>query len=74
MPQSEQTQVQCRLAKVSTEALLDGAQFNFCAFELTRCDDCPNVSSQANASEAIIDPMRSVVLSGWLRGELHGPS
>jgi hypothetical protein len=74
MPQSEQTQVQCRLAKASTEALLDGAQFNFCAFELTRCDDCPNVSSQANASEAIIDPMRSVVLSGWLRGELHGPS
>ena len=72
MPQSEQTQ--CRLAKASAEAVPGGAQFNFCAFELARCDDCPNVSNPANASEAINDPMRSVVLSGWLHGELHGPS
>ncbi len=74
MPQSEQTQAQCRSAKASAEALLGGTQFNFCAFELARCDDCPSVSSPANASEAVNDPMRSAILSGWLRGELHGPS
>jgi hypothetical protein len=74
MPQSELTQVQCRLAKASAEALSGGAHFNFCAFELLRCDDPPNVSSPVKASEAINDPMRSVVLSGWLHGELHGPS
>lgn len=72
MPQ--QTQEKCRLAKASAEALPGGTHFNFCAFELPRCEDCPNVSSPINASEAINDPMRSVVVSNWLHGELHGPS
>ena len=74
MPQSELTQVQCRLAKASEAALTSLAYFDFCAFELRRCDDCPNESSPKDASEAIDDPMRSVVLGGWLHGELHGPS
>jgi hypothetical protein len=73
MPQSEQTQEKCRLAKASAEALLGGARFNFCAFELARCDDCPSAVIQANRCEVIADPMKSVVLSSWLRGDLHGP-
>ena len=72
MPQSEQTQ--CRLAKASAEALPGAAQFNFCAFELARCDDCPNVSSPANVAEAIDDPLKSVVLNGWMHGELYAPN
>ena len=74
MPQSKQAQSKCRLAKASAEALLGGAHFSFCAFELPRCDDCPNASSPANGSESVDDPLKSVVSNGWLRGELHAPN
>jgi hypothetical protein len=50
------------------------ADFDFCAFELPRCDGCPNVSDPVNAVETIDDPMKSRVLSGWLHGDLHVPT
>jgi hypothetical protein len=71
MPQSEQTQAKCRSAKASAVAQPGGDHFNFCAFELPH--HCPNVSGPVSVFQAINDPMKSVVLSGWLHGELHGP-
>lgn len=73
MPQSEQTQVQCRLAETSADASSVRAYVDFCAFEFPGCDDCPNGSSRKRGSEAAGDPLKSVALSGWLHGELYGP-
>jgi hypothetical protein len=67
MPQSEQTPVQCRLANVSDH-------IDFCAFELPRCDGRPNESGSVSTLKSFEDPMNSVVVSGWLRGDLHAPS
>ena len=74
MLQSEQAQLNCRLAKAPAAALLGGAHFNFCAFELSRCDDSPNASNPKTGSESVDDPLKSVVLNGWLHGELHAPN
>jgi hypothetical protein len=73
MPQSQQVPVQCRLAGVWADVKSGPADFDFCAFELPRCDGCPNVSDPVNAVETIDDPMKSRVLSGWLHGDLHVP-
>ena len=74
MLQSQQVPVQCRLAGVSTDEKSNLAYFDFCAFEFPRCAGCPNVSDQVNAVEAIDDPLKSRVLSGWLHGDLHVPA
>ena len=69
MPQSEQVSVQCRLA----EGELGFGTFGACAFQFPRCDGCPNISRRAPTMWTAEDPMISVVLDGWLHGELHAP-
>jgi hypothetical protein len=73
MTQSEQTPVQCRLANVPAGVKSSLAHLDFCAFEFPRCDGCPNISGSAQAFEAVDDPMKSAILSGWLHGDLGKP-
>lgn len=74
MPQSEHAPVQCRIANVSTDVKSSLAYLDFCAFELPRCDGCPNESGSVSTLKSVEDPMNSVVVSGWLHGDLHAPS
>jgi hypothetical protein len=71
MLQSQQDPIQCRLG-VSADVKSGAADFDLCAFELPRCDGCPNISDPVNAVDD--DPMKSGVLSGWLHGDLHVPT
>jgi hypothetical protein len=70
MPQSEHALAWCRLVK---DGKLGFASFNACAFEFPRCDGCPNASRSVSTVRAVEDPINSVILSGWLHGELQGP-
>jgi hypothetical protein len=74
MPQSEHAPVQCRLANVSADVISSLSHIDFCAFEFPGCDGCPNESGAVSSLEAVEDPMNSVVVSGWLQGDLHAPS
>jgi hypothetical protein len=74
MPQSEHTPVQCRLANVSADVKSSLGHIDFCAFEFPRCEGCPNESGSVSTLKSVEDPMNSMVVSGWLRGDLHAPS
>ena len=71
MPQSTQSSVQCRFAAEEKSGL---AAPDACAYQLPRCDECPNVSRPVPTMWTAADPMNSVVLDGWLHGELHAPN
>ena len=74
MTQFEQAPVQCRLGEVSAGVKSSSGHFDFCAFEFPRCDGCPNESGSVSTLKSLEDPMNSVVVSGWLQGDLHAPS
>jgi hypothetical protein len=73
MLQSEQVPVQCRLANIAAD-VKSSSHIDFCAFEFPRCDGCPNESGSVSTLKSVEDPMNSVVVSGWLHGDLHAPS
>jgi hypothetical protein len=74
MPQSKQVPVQCRLTNVATDVKSSVGDIDFCAFEFPRCDGCPNESGSVATLKSVEDPMNSVVVSGWLDGDLYAPS
>ena len=74
MPQSKQTPIQCRLMHVATDVKSGLGHIDFCTFELPRCDGCPNESGSVSTLKSVEDPMNSMVVRGWLHGDLHAPS
>jgi hypothetical protein len=70
MSQFEHAPVQCRIANVSTDVKSSLAYLDFCAFELPRCDGCRNEGGLVSTLKPAEDPMNSMVVSGWLYGDL----
>jgi hypothetical protein len=73
MPKSKQSQVQCRLTNLAPDVTSGVRQTELCEFELPRCRGCSDESGWAATFNSVEDPMNSVVVSGWLHGELHAP-
>jgi hypothetical protein len=74
MPQSKPSRVQRRLINITADVKSGLGDIDLCAFELPRGRGCPDESGWVASLKSAEDPMNSVIVNGWLDGDLHAPS
>ena len=67
MPHIDIEPAKCRLVIRSADGAPGAACPEFCLDEFPRCDGCPYADREPIARSAE-DPLKSVVLRGWIRG------
>jgi hypothetical protein len=68
MPQFEIEPVKCRLHKMSADGTFGTSCHEFCLYEFPGCAGCPHAVREKRVTRATEDPLKSVVLRGWIRG------
>jgi hypothetical protein len=71
MPQIGIEPAKCRLDKRSADGTSGSSCQDFCLYELPGCAGCPYADREPLISRSAEDPMKSVVLRGWIRGLAH---